>query len=279
MRWCLRRLPELFGGFIRTRDMGSKPETAGLPKEYMLFLRELKERIRVAQVKAVLSVNRELIALYWDLGRQVLERGRHGKWGTAVIAKLPRDIRAEFPDIKGFSPQNILHMRAFYRAWTKEMLIPPQPVGELGPKILQQSAGDWDGKSPPQAVAGLPWGHNIVLVEKLRNPLERLWYARQALQNGWSRSVLVHQIESRLHLSQGKALTNLRTLPAAQSDLAQEVLKDDYTLISWRRPKICGSGSGARLARSCPALLVELGKGFAFVGRQYHLEVGGEDFI
>jgi predicted nuclease of restriction endonuclease-like (RecB) superfamily len=248
--------------------MGLHPKPAGLPQDYPRFLSELKERIRTAQVKAVLSVNRELIALYWDLGRQALEWVRRGKWGTAVIVRLSRDIGIEFPGIKGFSPQNIRHMRVFYRAWTEEISICPQAVGEL------------DGSSLPQAVAGLPWGQNIVLLEKLSNPLERLWYARQALEHGWSRSVLVHQIESGLHLRQGNALTNFkRTLPPPQSDLAQEALKDEYAFDFLASAQDLGERAVERgLLDHVQRFLLELGTGFAFVGRQHHLEVGGEDF-
>jgi predicted nuclease of restriction endonuclease-like (RecB) superfamily len=246
---------ELFGALNRIFSMGPKSEAAGLPRDYPRFLLELKERIRSAQVKAALSVNRELIELYWDLGRQVVERQRQGKWGTAVIERLSRDLRAEFPGIKGFSPQNIWQMRAFYRAWPE-------------PSILLR------------VVRELPWGQNLTLLGKLKNPKERLWYAQQALEQGWSRPVLIHQIETGLHLRQGKALTNFkRTLPPPQSDLAQEVVKDEYAFDFLASAKDLRERDLERgLLDQVQRFLLELGTGFAFVGRQHHLEVGGEDF-
>jgi predicted nuclease of restriction endonuclease-like (RecB) superfamily len=164
--------------------MESEPPAGSLPPDYPLFLSGLKERIRAAQVKAVLSVNREMIALYWDLGRQVVERQKRGRWGTGIIEQISRHILAEFPGIKGFSRSNIQRMRVFYVAWAPEFPICAQAVRKL------------DQAMCPQPVSELPWGHNIVLLEQLQAPQERLWYARQTLQHGWSRPVLVHQIES-----------------------------------------------------------------------------------
>lgn len=256
--------------------MGPRAGTAGLPRDYPRFLLELKERIRSAQVKAALSVNRELIELYWDLGRQIADRVRRGKWGTSVIDQLAHDLQRDFPGMTGFSQRNIWRMRSFYLAWS----IVAQPVPQLDGTILPQPVAELDRKLLPVPLAELPWGQNIVLLEKLTTPQERLWYARQVVQNGWSRAVLVHQIESGLHLRQGKALTNFaRTLPPPQSDLAQEVVKDEYAfgfLASAKDFKERDLEQG--LLDHVQRFLLELGTGFAFVGRQHHLEVGGEDF-
>ena len=259
--------------------MEQKPVPAALSREYRQLLETLKARIRAARVKAVLSVNREMIALYWDLGRQVVERQRKGRWGTGIIERLSQDIRMEFPGIKGFSPQNIWHMRAFYHAWPKLGLILPQPVGELGGAIRSRPMSELSEATEKHPVVHLPWGHNIDLLENLTTPSERLWYANQALRHGWSRNVLAHQIESGLYSRQGTALTNFKkTLASPQSDLAQETIKDDYVFDFLASPATRERDLEKGLLDHVQRLLLELGTGFALVGRQQRLEVGGEEF-
>jgi predicted nuclease of restriction endonuclease-like (RecB) superfamily len=232
----------------------SRPLTAR-PKGYDGFLEELKQRIRSAQVRAVLAVNRELILLYWQIGRQILDRQDRAGWGAKVISILAADLHREFPDMKGFSRTNLLYMRAFAKAWPDEPFV-------------------------QQVVGQIPWGHNLRILDLVKTRPEREWYIRQTVQNGWSRNVLVLQIESGLHRRQGKAQTNFTaTLPAPQSDLAQQVLKDPYNfdflmLAEDARERETESGLLEHLRK----FLLELGVGFAFVGSQYPLEVGGEDF-
>ncbi len=207
---------ELFGALNRIYSVSPTP--AGLPSDYPRFLRELKARIQAARVKAVLSVNREMIALYWDLGRRVVERQKRGGWGTSVIERLSRDIRAAFPGIKGFSKQNIWYMRAFYRAWPDLGPILQEPPGELSAPIWQEPPAKLTAEcqEPPgklvgaflqRSIAELPWWHNVILIEKLKSPEDRLWYARQALQHGWSSNVLA------LHIGKESSLKT----PAAPS--------------------------------------------------------------
>lgn len=243
-------------------------QVPGLPSGYHDFLEDLKNRIRAAQVKAALSVNRELIRLYWDIGRSIIERQRTEGWGKAVVERLASDLQKAFPGIGGFSPQNVWYMRAFYMAWTEEVRKLQQPVGEL------------DAQNLPRAVAEIPWGHNLQLLSKLKTPDLRLWYAKMAVEHGWSRAVLVHQIESGLYERQGKALTNFkRTLPPPQSDLAQETIKDPYTFdFLTLGPKARERDLEQGLLDHLQRFLIELGVGFAFVGRQVHMEVGNEDF-
>ena len=223
---------------------------------YEEFLRALKERIRAAQVKAALAVNVELTQLYWEIGQSLWERQQSRNWGEAVIVNLAKDLQATFPGVEGFSRRNLYRMRAFYLAYHE------------------------DSPIVPQAVAQIPWGHNAVLLEKVKDAVERLWYAQQSVANGWSRNVLVHQIESRLYERQGKAITNFRrTLPALQSGLAQEIVKDpcnfDFlTLGNDAQERDLERGLLDHLRQ----FLLELGSGFAFLGSQYHLEVDGEDF-
>jgi predicted nuclease of restriction endonuclease-like (RecB) superfamily len=239
-----------------------------LPRGYAEFLDGLKARIRTAQVRAALAVNRELVTLYWEIGRAVVERQQTERWGRAVIERLARDLQAAFPGVGGFSPSNVWRMRGFYLAYTADARNLAQPVREL------------DGAALPAAVAEIPWGHNILLVEKLDDPAARLWYARMTTAQGWSRSVLGMQIEAGAHRRQGKALTNFAaTLPAPQSDLARDLLKDPYnfgflTLAADAQERHLQAG----LLDHLREFLIELGVGFAFVGSRYHLEVGGKDY-
>lgn len=226
------------------------------PEGYAEWLADLKSRIHSAQMRATLAVNTELLQLYWQIGSDILARQAEQGWGAKVIDRLSHDLREAFPDMKGFSQANLKYMRVFAGAWTEEE-IRQQPVGQL------------------------PWGHNIVLLTKLKTREARLAYAGAALQHGWSRNVLVVQIETRLLERQGQAVTNFAAaLPAPRSDLARESLKDPY------RFDFLGLGDEAEereiekaLVEHVTEFLLELGAGFAFVGRQVHLEVGGEDFF
>lgn len=188
-----------------------------LPTGYGKVLQGIKERVRSAQLKASLSVNRELVVLYWDIGRRIVERQTQERWGSAVIERLASDLQGEFPGMKGFSANNIWRMRAFYLAYSQSPAILARPVQEIGDTTV------------PRPVADIPWGHNVTLVQRVKDPVVRLWYARMTLEHGWSRNILDLQIESDLHGRQGKAVTNFTwTLPAPQSDLAQQTLKDPY---------------------------------------------------
>jgi predicted nuclease of restriction endonuclease-like (RecB) superfamily len=224
-------------------------------KNYQDLLARLKSQIRTAQVRAALAVNRELVLLYWGIGQEILTRQEQEGWGTKVIDQLGKDLRIEFPGMQGLSPRNLKYMRALAEAWP-------------------------DGEFVQQLVAQLPWGHNVRLLDMVKKSVERRWYAEQAIQNGWSRNVLVMQIESRLYRRQGKAITNFQaTLPPAQSDLAQQLIKDPYnfdflTLAAEAQEQDLERGLLAHLRQ----FFIELGVGFAFVGSQVRIEVGGEDF-
>lgn len=238
------------------------------PEGYAEFLGELKARIRAAQLRASLAANREMIELYWQIGRDIVGRQADLGWGKSVVERLARDLQAEFPGVGGFSPRNVWRMRSFYLAYTRDIRKLPRAVAEM------------DGENLPRAVAEIPWGHNADLLDKVKDPVARLWYARKAIESGWSRSVLVHWVESGLYKRQGKAQTNFeRTLPKAESDLARETLKDPYkfeflTLDAEAEEKELEEGLLAHIRK----FLVELGAGFAFVGQQVRLDVGGEDF-
>jgi predicted nuclease of restriction endonuclease-like (RecB) superfamily len=227
-----------------------------LPDRYDAFLQELKERIRSAQVRAALSVNRELVLLYWGIGRDILSRQQSEGWGAKVVDRLAHDLLKAFPGMTGFGARNLKYMRAFAEAYPDQQFV-------------------------QQVVAQLPWGHNVRILEMVKAPAEREWYIRQAVESGWTRNVLVHQIEGDVHRRQGRAVTNFqRTLPAPQSELAQELLKDPYnfdflTLGTEMLERDLERG----LIDHLRDLILELGKGFAFVGNQCHLEIGGQDYF
>jgi predicted nuclease of restriction endonuclease-like (RecB) superfamily len=186
-------------------------------------------RIRAAQLRGSLSVNQELIQLYWDIGRLIVHRQQAEGWGAGVIDRLASDVQKAFPGLEGFSASNISRMRAFFRAYVPTSENSAQAVpkfgGEKSPRVALKTLAD--GSPPP--VAGIPWGHNIVLLFRVRDSDARLWYAQEATANGWSRSMLEHWIESDLYARQGNAVTNFGdALPPEQSDLANEILRDPY---------------------------------------------------
>ena len=209
----------------------ARGSAAGLPRGYPALLEDIKSRIRTAQIKASLSVNRGLIELYWSIGRDIVVRQENEGWGKSVVDRLSADLRVEFPGVGGFSSRNIWLMRAFFLAWPDSGAKLQQPVAEMRERpILQQPVAELEGASIlPQPVGEIPWGHNIRLIEKVKDLAERLWYAQQTIVNGWSRSMLVHWIESDLYSRQAKSINNFKTtLPSPQSDLAQQLIKDPY---------------------------------------------------
>ena len=226
------------------------------PSGYAEWLAELKARVHTARQRASLAVNRELVLLYWQIGRDILQRQAREGWGAKVIERLAHDLRAAFPDMKGFSPRNLKYMRAFAQAW---------PDLEFVQGVLAQ----------------LPWYHQLALLDKLKTDQERRWYAAKAIEHGWSRNVLAIQIELDARGRSGQAVTNFeQRLPKPDSDLARESLKDPY------RFDFLGLGEEAQerevesaLVRHVTRFLLELGAGFAFVGRQVALEVGGDEFF
>jgi predicted nuclease of restriction endonuclease-like (RecB) superfamily len=225
------------------------------PEDYETFLHGLKERIRTAQVRAALAVNRELTLLYWQIGQDILLRQQQQGWGAKVVTKLSKDLQKEFPAIKGFSRTNLLYMRAFAEAYPDEA-------------IVQQVAGQ------------IPWFHNCTLLDKVKDPQERLWYIQKTIQQGWSRSALIHQVERGVYQRQGEAITNFqKTLSQPQSDLAQQVLRDPYNF------DFLSLGKEAQerelenaLVKHIREFLLELGVGFAFIGSQFTIQVSGKEY-
>ncbi len=226
------------------------------PEGYAAWLVELKARIHTAQQRTTLAVNRELVWLYWQIGRDILARQAAAGWGAKVIERLAHDLRTAFPEMKGFSPRNLKYMRAFAGAWPDEAMV--QGV-----------------------LAQLPWYHHLALLDKLPGPETRHWYAAKAIEHHWSRNILVMQIETRLLERSGTATTNFAaTLPAPFSDLARESLKDPYRFdFLGLTDKAQEREVEGALVKHVTEFLLELGAGFAFVGRQVLLDVGGDEFF
>lgn len=225
------------------------------PPNYDDFLSDLKERIRRAQVRAALAVNQELIMLYWQIGREISAKIRREGWGAKVISRLAKDLKADFPELGGLSQRNLQYMRSFAEAYPD-------------PEITQRIA------------AQIPWRHNQAILDKLKSTEERLWYAQKSLENGWSRDILVLQIETNLLGRSGEAVTNFdRTLPQPQSDLARELLKDPYC---FEFLTISEAAQERELEQSLiehiKEFLLELGLGFSFLGSQYPIIVDGKEY-
>lgn len=243
---------------------------------YPALLTDIKQRIQSAQTRAMLAVNAELIRLYWEIGQMLDARQKDEGWGAAVIPRLARDIRNELPEVKGFSERNIKRMLAFYREY-RSLSFVPQAVAQIeaSAKVPQTAA-----LFTPELLLALPWGHHALLMERVKDVTVRQWYMQATLSNGWSRNILAMQIETAAHLRQGKATSNFASrLPSPQSDLVQQALKDPYlfdflTLEEPFHERELETGLIGHLEK----FLLELGQGFAFVGRQYHLDVGDQDF-
>jgi predicted nuclease of restriction endonuclease-like (RecB) superfamily len=226
-----------------------------VPAGYSELLQDLRTRIRSAQVRAALAVNRELVLLYWSIGKDILARQGTEGWGGRVIDRLAHDLQSEFPGVEGFSPRSLKYMRALAEAWPEESIV-------------------------QQLIAQLPWGHNVRVLDRVKDRPTREWYLRAALEHGWSQNVLVHMISGQLHEREGKALTNFkRSLPPPGSDMAEQILRDPYnfdflTLTEPFAERELERGLLAHLRD----LLLELGRGFAFVGSQVPLVVDGRSF-
>ena len=247
-----------------------------LPADYPRLLADIKQRVRRAQTRAVLAVNAELIRLYWEIGALIDQRQREEGWGTGVIPRLARDLHNELPEEKGFSERNIKRMLAFYRQYHDTEFVPqpvaqtPSPAEGLQPVAL----------FPAELIAAVPWGHHAELISSVKDRHARRWYMQATLNHGWSRDMLVLQIKSQAHQRQGKAVSNFSArLPKPDSDLVQQALKDPYlfdflTMRADFHERELETGLIAHLEK----FLLELGQGFAFVGRQYHLDIGERDF-
>ena len=225
-----------------------------LPGGYTELLGELKTRVRAARIQALRTVNTQLIELYWSIGKTILERQQIEEWGSKVMSRLADDLRAEFPEMKGLSRSNLFYMRGFAAAWPE--------------RIVQQAVGQ------------LPWGHITVLLDKLESPEDRSWYASAAVEYGWSRNVLMNMIMNKTLQRTGAAPSNfVQQLVGPDSELAQQVAKDPYSFeFLGLSGEVAERDLENALTSRITETLRELGPGFAFVGRQVHFDVDGDDF-
>lgn len=228
-----------------------------IDKSYLEALESIKQKIKSAQIKAALAVNAEMLYLYWDIGNTILKRQKSEGWGAKVIDRLSQDLRKAFPDLKGFSSRNLKYMRKFADVY-KDI------------EIVQQAA------------AQIPWAHNMIVLDKINVSSERLWYIKKTAENGWSRNVLAHQIESGLYKRQAlttKTNNFKKTLPSSQSDLAHEIMKDPYKFdFLTIGEEVKELELEKELTKHITKFLLELGAGFSFMGRQYHLEISEKDY-
>lgn len=228
-----------------------------IDEDYSIWLKYLKNKVRLVQIKAAVKVNSELLQFYWELGADIVEKQATAKWGDGFISKLSHDLMVEFPDIKGFSKRNLELIRKWYCFWSVQ--------DEIAKQLATQ----------------IPWWHNVVIITKIKNADEALFYVQKTIQNNWSRSVLTHHIESNLFKREGKAINNFKaTLPEPQSDLAIETLKEPYNfdflaLTEKHNEKELEDA----LVKHVTHFLLELGAGFSYLGKQYKLEVSGDEFF
>ncbi len=266
-----------------------------IPADFPILLKEIKNRIQQAQTRAVLVVNAELVQLYWNIGKLIDGRQSDEGWGAAVIPRLSNALKNELPELKGFSERNIKRMLTFYRSYpdlgsivppaVAQLVLPanlPVPVAKSAKSKMPHAAAlcQVESKVPPPVALSLgtfiwtvPWSHHIILMEKVKDLVVRAWYMQQTIDNGWSRDVLSMMIKSGGHLRQGKAISNFdRLLPSPQSDLIQQSLKDPYIFdfLTLQKP-FHERELETNLLHQLERFLLELGQGFAFVGRQYHV--------
>jgi len=269
--------------------------------EYRDWLRDLKQQIKTGQIKAVLSVNSQMIMLYWDLGRQITEKQEKTKWGSGFIEQLSKDLREEFPEMTGFSRANLFRMQKFYRFYSpainqvKDFVAQPvqqnniigeqivaQLVRQLQPTDFEKNTTipQFGGQLEMNKILLIPWGHNVSIIEQVKEINQALFYINKTIENNWSRSVLEYQIETNLYGRQGKAITNFNlTLPAPQSDLANELMKDPYNFdFLHLSEKVKETDLEKALIQHISHFLPELGIGFAYMGRQFSLKVGKKDY-
>jgi len=249
-------------------------------KEYRQWLTEIKQRIRSTQLKAATAVNTELLKFYWNLGSDIVEKQKHTAWGSGFLKQLSLDLMAEFPGIKGYSLRNLKYIKQWYSFYSSDIEKSQQLVGQISTQKLLHTEKTI-GQQPVAQLTQIPWGHNIVIISKCKTLDQAIFYVQKTIENNWSRSVLIHQIESGLYSRQGRAITNFdAALPAPQSDLAREIIKDPYNLdFLVLTEDFTEKELEKGLIDHISKFLMELGEGFAYLGKQVPLQVGKRDFF
>lgn len=271
--------------------------------DYRNWFVDLKQKIQQNQIKAALAVNSQLILMYWDLGKQIVEKQENAKWGSGFIDQLSKDLKLEFPDMSGFSISNLYAIIKFYKFYNQPFIIPEQIVRNLQNEFFHQVDGKLENvivqhvasqikQTNLHQVDGenillflklstqIPWLHNIVIIEKTKEIEKVLFYIQQTIKNNWSRAVLLHQIESDLYTRQGKAVNNFAlTLPKPQSDLANQIMKDPYCFdFLQMTEKYNENDLEKALTHNITQFLLELGTGFSFVGKQFPIQLANKEY-
>ena len=259
--------------------------------EYKQWLTDLKSRIRQSQIKAAIRVNAELLLLYWELGQDIVARQMETSWGSGFFAQLSNDLRKEFPEMQGFSERNLLYVKRFYLFYSQDNSIPQRPVALIPQQVvaeLQAAENKEDtaqhrieNEAEKHPIFQIPWGHHVHIIAKCKSVKEALFYVKKTIENNWSRDTLALQIKTDLYARQGKAITNfVNTLPAPNSDLAQQTLKDPYIFDFLQ---LTGDYKERdienQLTHHITRFLLELGKGFAFVGKQYNMQLNEKEYF
>ncbi len=261
-------------------------------KEYKIWLKDLKQKVRQAQLKAAVKVNSTLLEFYWELGADIVEKQKNVSWGSGFLKQLSKDLMIEFPDMKGFSKRNLEHIRRWHQFYLEGFVKGQQSVAQLDQfakqpatqlkTTLKNQYDVYDEKMKQLASLffQIPWWHNVIIVQKCKNLKQALYYVQKTIEHGWSRSVLTHQLESYLYEREGKAITNFsQTMPKPQSDLAQQIVKDPYNFDFLTLTKDYNEQELEKgLLEHITNFLLELGAGFSFVGKQKALKVGEKDF-
>lgn len=259
-----------------------------IDKDYTQWVEDLSVRYRQSQVKAAVKVNREMLKYYWELGRDIEEMHVEERWGESVIRNLSADLQRRNPNSTGLSRTNIYYAKKFYLLYSQYLKVVPQPVGLLeNEKVSQPVMQSQTSDFVPQTVGQLkemlfsiPWGHHRYLMDRYgTEPAKALFYVRKTMEEGWSRDVLLNFMDTGLYEREGKALTNFtRTLPDETSDLAQELTKDPYNFAFTGITKPYNERilKDALLA-NISQFLLELGTGFAYVGKEYRLQIGQKE--
>lgn len=283
--------------------MAGRRQAVHLAPAYAAWVRDVARRFRASQIKAAVRVNGELLRFYWSLGRDIVEKRAETQWGDGFFANFSRDLQRELPGVKGLSPKNLYYMKRFYLLYSKGGENFPQVVGKIPaslpegeraepPPNFPQLVGKIPTSSTPMesgrddaaryCLFQIPWGHHRTIIDKYADdPETALFYVREIVKHGWSRSVLSHHMDARLHERQGRAVTNFdKTLPALDSDLARELTKDPYAFdFTQLAEAFTESELKAALVANIEKFLLELGNGFAFLGREHRLDVGGTELF
>jgi predicted nuclease of restriction endonuclease-like (RecB) superfamily len=258
------------------------PDLNHLSPDYKTWISELKLKIRSTQIKAAIAVNATLIQFYWELGKMITEKQSQTTWGSKLLEQISLDLKDEFPDMQGFSVTNLKYCKLFYTYFT----IRPQPVDELKKSNRPQVGDDLETSKSIvvlddfNLIKQIPWGHIKLIINKIKNHQESQFYIQQTIENNWSRDILALQIKNKLFERQGKSITNFKaTLPEIYSDLAEQTLKDPYVFDFIEiTSKAKERDIENQMIEHIRKFLLELGKGFAFVGQQYHLEIADNDY-